>query len=58
MSGRVLTGGDVRVCVCDCEGGACDVRVVGAVHSALFIQVSRASDGQDRQVGAVGLMVW
>jgi hypothetical protein len=45
-----LTG--INVVVGDPEGRACDVRLIGPVHSAFFVQVSRASDRQDRQVGA------
>jgi hypothetical protein len=51
-----LTG--INVVVGDPEGRACDVRLIGPVHSAFFVQVSRASDRQDRQVGARCFFFW
>ena len=50
-----MTGANVFVG--DCEGRASHVRRVGPVHSAFFVQVSRPSDRQDRQVGARGFLL-
>lgn len=56
MGGAGLTGSGLFVG--DCEGGACDVRVVGAVHSPFFIEVAGAGDRQDWQVGTLFFISW